>query len=347
MVMKKALITGITGQDGSYLAELLIEKGYEVHGFVRRSSTFNRKNIEHIFDTEEKREKFLHYGDMTDINSLISVLKKVEPDEIYNLAAQSHVKISFEIPFYTAQSDAIGVLNILEAVRILKMDSKIYQASTSELYNGDSKLSPQNENTPFKPKSPYGVAKLYGFEIARVYRESYGMFVCNGILFNHESPRRGTNFVTRKVTKGVAEIKLGLREKISIGNLDAKRDWGFALEYMEAAWMMLQQDKPDDYVICTGENHSVREFIEESFKCIDIDIEWKGKGLGEIGVNKKTGDILVSVNSDYFRPNEVDYLKGDQSKAKEKLGWNPKVKYKELVKMMVDSDLKILTKENE
>ena len=227
------------------------------------------------------------------------------------------------------------------------MDSKIYQASTSELYNGDSKLSPQNENTPFKPKSPYGVAKLYGFEIARVYRESYGMFVCNGILFNHESPRRGTNFVTRKVTKGVAEIKLGLREKISIGNLDAKRDWGFALEYMEAAWMMLQQDKPDDYVICTGENHSVREFIEESFKCIDIDIEWKGKGLGEIGVNKKTGDILVSVNSDYFRPNEVDYLKGDQSKAKEKLGWNPKVKYKELVKMMVDSDLKILTKENE
>ncbi|OGD68225.1 GDP-mannose 4,6-dehydratase [Candidatus Campbellbacteria bacterium RIFCSPLOWO2_01_FULL_34_15] len=345
--MKKALITGITGQDGSYLAELLIEKGYEVHGFVRRSSTFNRKNIEHIFDTEEKREKFLHYGDMTDINSLISVLKKVEPDEIYNLAAQSHVKISFEIPFYTAQSDAIGVLNILEAVRILKMDSKIYQASTSELYNGDSKLSPQNENTPFKPKSPYGVAKLYGFEIARVYRESYGMFVCNGILFNHESPRRGTNFVTRKVTKGVAEIKLGLREKISIGNLDAKRDWGFALEYMEAAWMMLQQDKPDDYVICTGENHSVREFIEESFKCIDIDIEWKGKGLGEIGVNKKTGDILVSVNSDYFRPNEVDYLKGDQSKAKEKLGWNPKVKYKELVKMMVDSDLKILTKENE
>ncbi len=337
--MKKALITGITGQDGSYLAELLISKGYEVHGFIRRSSTFNRRNIEHIFNTEEKREKFLHYGDMTDINSMISVFKKVNPDEIYNLAAQSHVKISFEIPFYTAQSDAIGVLNVLEAARILNIKARIYQASTSELYSGDPTTSPQSEKTPFKPKSPYGVAKLYGFEIARVYRESYNMFVCNGILFNHESPRRGSNFVTRKITKGIAEIKSGIRERISIGNLDAKRDWGFAPEYMEAAWMMLQKDKPDDYVISTGETHSVRELIVEAFKHINVGIEWRGKGIKEEGVDSNTKEVLVEVDANYFRPNEVDHLCGDASNAKNELGWVPKTKFKKLVEIMIKSDI--------
>lgn len=336
----KAFITGITGQDGSYLAELLLGKGYEVHGLIRRVSTFNRQNIEHIFDTEEKRRSYLHYGDMTDIDSLISILSKIKPDEIYNFAAQSHVKVSFEIPLYTAQADAIGVLNIVEAVRILGIKPKIYQASTSELLSGDPKEASQNEKTPFKPKSPYGVAKLYGFEIARVYRESYDMFICNGTLFNHESPRRGVNFVTRKVTKGIAEIKKGLRDKLYLGNLDAKRDWGYAPEYMEAAWLMLKQPKPDDYVIATGETHSIRELIERACQCVGIDILWQGKGINETGIDKKSKKVLIEVHPDYFRPSEVGYLCGDASKAKKELGWKPKVTFNKLVEIMVEADLK-------
>lgn len=336
--MKKALITGMTGQDGSYLAEFLLKKGYEVHGIVRRSSTFNRHNIEHLFDTREIYSHNLHYGDMTDIDSLLNIIKKVKPDEIYNLAAQSHVRVSFDVPFYTAQSDAIGVLNLLEAVRALDLKCKIYQASTSELFSGDPKQAPQNEKTPFKPRSPYGVAKLYGYEIARIYRESYGMFIVNGILFNHESPRRSENFVTRKVTLGLNEIKAGKRERILLGNLDAHRDWGYAPEYMEAAWKMLQQKSPEDFVIATGKTHSIRELVEEASKVLDMDIVWKGKGLNEVGIDKNTGKIIVAIDPGYFRPNEVDYLRGDASKAKKQLGWKPKTSFKELVKIMVEAD---------
>ncbi len=336
--MKKALITGITGQDGSYLAEFLLKKGYEVHGMVRRTSTFNRYNIEHLFDTKIPNRNFLHYGDMTDVDSLLRIIREIRPDEIYNLAAQSHVQVSFEIPFYTAQSDAIGVLNLLEAVKNLGVDCKVYQASTSELFSGDPKEAPQNEKTPFKPKSPYGVAKLYGYEIARIYRESYGMFVVNGVLFNHESPRRGENFVTRKISLALNEIKAGKRDKLLLGNLDAKRDWGYAPEYMEAAWMMLQREKPEDFVIATGKTHSIREFVEEACKCLDIDIEWKGKGVKEIGIDKKTKKVIVGIDLGYFRPNEVEHLRGDASKAKKILGWKPKTDFKTLVKMMVESD---------
>lgn len=336
--MKKALITGITGQDGSYLAEFLMKKGYEVHGMVRRSSTFNRKNIEHLFNTREKYSHELHYGDMTDIDSILRILREVRPDEIYNLAAQSHVRVSFDIPFYTAQSDAIGVLNILEAVKNLDLKSKIYQASTSELFSGDPKEAPQNEKTHFKPKSPYGVAKLYGFEIARIYRESYGMFVVNGILFNHESPRRSDNFVTRKVTVGLNEIKAGKRDKILLGNLDAHRDWGYAPEYMEAAWKMLQQNKPEDFVISTGKTHTIRELIEEACKVLDIPIVWKGKGLNEKGIDKKNSKVIIEIDEGYFRPNEVNYLCGDSSKAQKILGWKPKTSFKELVRIMVEAD---------
>jgi len=335
---KKAFITGITGQDGSYLAELLIEKGYEVHGMVRRSSTFNRKNIEHLFNTRESYSHQLHYGDMTDIDSLLRIIRKVKPDEIYNLAAQSHVRVSFDIPFYTAQSDAIGVLNIIEAVKNLDSKAKIYQASTSELFSGDPKTAPQSEAVPFKPKSPYGVAKLYGYEIARIYRESYGMFIVNGILFNHESPRRSDNFVTRKITVGLNEIAYGTREKLLLGNLNAKRDWGYAPEYMEAAWRMLQQEKPEDFVIATGETHSVRELIEEACKVLEIPIVWKGKGIDEQGINKKTGKVIIAIDPGYFRPNEVDHLCGDARKAQKKLGWKPKVTFKELVRIMVEAD---------
>lgn len=337
---KKALITGLTGQDGSYLAELLLEKGYEVHGVVRRTSTFNRHNIEHIFNSDEKRDAAFHYGDMTDINSLMGILRKVKPDEIYNLAAQSHVKVSFEIPFYTAQSDAVGVLSLLEAVRLLDLKPKIYQASTSELFGGTKEELPQSEKTPFKPRSPYGVAKLYGFEIARVYRESYGMFVVNGILFNHESPRRGFNFVSRKITLGVSEIVRGKREHIALGNLDASRDWGYAPEYMEAAWLMLQQEKPEDFVIATGETHTVREFATEAFKIAGIDIKWKGKGLDEVGVDAKTGAVRVVVDPEYFRPNEVNHLEGDSSKARKILKWKPKTTFKDIARIMVEADLK-------
>lgn len=339
-MVKKALITGITGQDGSYLAEFLLSKGYEVYGVVRRSSTFNRHNIEHLFNTRENSSPFLYYGDMTDIDSLLRIIKSVKPDEIYNLAAQSHVRVSFDIPFYTAQSDAIGVLNLLESVKNLDLNCRIYQASTSELFSGNPLEAPQNEQTAFKPKSPYGVAKLYGYEIARVYRESYGMFVVNGILFNHESPRRGENFVTRKITLGLNEIKEGLREKLYLGNLDAKRDWGYSPEYMEAAWLMLQQDKPEDYVIATGETHTVREFIEESCRVIDIDLEWFGDGVNEKGRDKKNGNVIIEIDPDYFRPNEVDCLRGDASLAKTKLGWQPKTNFKELVKIMMLADAK-------
>ncbi|MDP2910025.1 MAG: GDP-mannose 4,6-dehydratase [bacterium] len=337
---KKAFITGITGQDGSYLAEILLKKGYLVHGLIRRASNFNRQNIEHIFDTDEKKSKFLHYGDMTDMHSILSILAKIKPDEIYNLAAQSHVRISFDVPFYTAQTDGVGVLNILEAVRILGLKSKIYQASTSELFSGDPKEAPQNEQTPFNPQSPYGVAKLYGFEISRVFRKSYGMFVVNGILFNHESPRRGSNFVTRKVVKGMIEIKKGLRDKIYLGNLNARRDWGYAPEYMEAAWLMLQQSKPDDYVVATGETHSIRELVEKVCQNLRIKIIWRGKGLKEEGIDKKTKKVIVATDPAYYRPSEVDYLCGDASKARKELDWRPKVKFDKLIEIMIKEELK-------
>lgn len=322
---KVAFITGVTGQDGSYLTEMLLDKGYRVHGLVRRSSSFNRGRIEHIYtNPDNERGFFLHYGDLTDSVSLSSILAKVRPHEIYNLAAQSHVHISFETPIYTAHATGLGVLNLLEAVRSLKLDAKIYQASTSELYSGDPKEAPQKETTPRRPKSPYGVAKLYGFEIARIYRESYGMFVVNGILFNHESERRGENFVTRKITKGVAEIKNGKRDKIFLGNLKAARDWGYAPEYVEAAWRMLQQKKPDDFVIATGETHTIEEFAREACDLAGLDY-------------KK----VIEVNKKYIRPNEVDYLCGDASKAKRILGWKPKVRFRELVKIMVTHDMRL------
>jgi len=338
--MKKALITGITGQDGSYLAEFLLKKGYKVYGMVRRSSTFNTNNIDHLLDQKKLDRVQLFYGDMIDTDSILRIVKEIKPDEIYNLAAQSDVRVSFDIPFYTAQTDAIGVLNLLEAVKNLDINCKIYQASTSELFSGDKKQMLQNEKTPFGPKSPYGVAKLYGFEIAKVYRESYGMFVASGILFNHESPRRGGDFVTRKITKGLNEIKAGKREKLFLGNINSSRDWGYAPEYMEAAWKMLQQKTPQDFVIATGETHSVREFIEEVCKILNIDIKWSGKGLNEKGIDKKTGSIIIEINPKYFRPNEVSSLCGDSSRARKILNWKPKCNFKELVRIMVEADFK-------
>jgi GDPmannose 4,6-dehydratase len=338
---KKALITGITGQDGSYLAEFLLEKGYEVHGLVRRTSVIERKRLKKIYHSFQDRDKklFLHYGDMTDSSSIVRILSEVRPEEIYNLAAQSHVKISFEVPEYTAECDALGVLRLLEAVRQLGLEkTKIYQASTSELF-GKVSESPQNEETPFNPQSPYGAAKLYAYWIIKNYREAYGLFACNGILFNHESPRRGENFVTRKITKGVAEIEKGVRKKILIGNLNAKRDWGHAKEYIEAMWLMLQQPKAEDYVIATGETHSVREFIEEAFKVIGIQMVWEGSGKTEKGIDSLSGEVKVEIDPAYFRPLEVDLLKGDITKAKKKLGWEPKVKFRELVRIMVEADL--------
>lgn len=341
---KHALITGVTGQDGSYLAELLLSKGYEVHGLVRRSSTFNRQNIEHLFNGENAPNPFLHYGDMSDINSLIHIINEVRPDEIYNLAAQSHVKVSFEIPYYTAQADAIGVLSLLEAVRKTSSAVKIYQASTSELFSGDAKDAPQNENTPFKPRSPYGTAKLYAHEISRVYKESYGIFTANGILFNHESPRRSPNFVSRKITKSVAEIKLGLRDALLLGNLDAHRDWGYAKEYVEAIWLMLQQKKAKDFIIATGKTHSVREFAELVFGYAGIPLRWKGKGLEERGIDRN-GTVRVAIDETYFRPNEVSYLCGDASRARKELGWKPKTSFEDLTKLMYEADLAATEKE--
>ena len=328
--MKVALITGITGQDGSYLAELLLETGYEVHGIVRRSSLINTHRIDHIYENIN-----LHYGDLTDATNLIGVIKKVKPDEIYNLGAQSHVKVSFEIPEYTGQVDGLGTLRILEAVRILGMenDVRIYQASTSELY-GKVQEVPQTETTPFYPRSPYGVAKLYGFWIVKNYREAYGLHASSGILFNHESSRRGETFVTRKITQGLSRISVGAQDVLYLGNLDAKRDWGHAKDYAEAMWLMLQQDEPDDYVIATGEQHSVREFVEIAAPFFGLNIEWKGEGIEEEGVDKTTGRSIIKVSDKYFRPTEVDSLLGDASKAKEKLGWEPKTTFKQLVEDM-------------
>lgn len=337
--MKKALITGITGQDGSYLAELLLEKGYEVHGIIRRASSFNTKRIDHLYKDPHKEDVklFLHHGDMTDSSNLNRILEKVHPDEIYNLAAQSHVKVSFEVPEYTAEVDGIGVLRFLDAIKETGIRTKFYQASTSELY-GKVQEVPQAETTPFYPRSPYGVAKLYAYWIVKNYREAYDLFAVNGILFNHESPRRGETFVTRKITRAVVRIKEGLQEKLYLGNLDAKRDWGYAKEYVEGMWRMLQQDAPDDYVLATNKTHRVRYFVEQAFKNVGIDIEWQGKGADEKGIDKTTGKILVEVDPKYFRPTEVELLIGDYSKAKKELGWEPKVCLEELIKIMVDAD---------
>lgn len=341
MEKKKALITGITGQDGSYLAELLLEKGYEVHGIVRRVSTFNRERIEHLFQDphERKYDIMLHYGDLTDASSLHSILRSLRPDEVYHLGAQSHVRISFDIPEFTGNVSGLSTTRLLEAIRHDSPETKFYQASSSEMF-GLTKETPQKETTSFHPRSPYGAAKLYAYWMAVNYRESYGMYVCNGILFNHESPRRGENFVTRKITIGLANIISGKMEKLYLGNLDAKRDWGYAKDYVEGMWLMLQQDKPDDYILATNETHSVREFVEEACKLIDIDLVWQGKGADEKGIDKKTGKEIIEIDPRYFRPAEVDALKGDYSKAKEKLGWEPKVKFNELVKIMIESDLK-------
>ncbi|AIX21544.1 nucleotide-sugar epimerase [Synechococcus phage ACG-2014f_Syn7803C8] len=326
----KALISGITGQDGSYLAELLLKKGYEVHGIIRRTSSFNTGRIDHIFDRIH-----LHYGDLTDSLNIVSIIKEVEPDEIYNLGAQSHVKVSFEIPEYTAQTDALGTLRVLEAVRLLGMENRvrIYQASTSELY-GLVQAVPQKEDTPFYPRSPYGVAKLYGYWIIKNYRESYGMHASSGILFNHESPRRGETFVTRKITRALSRISTGLQDVLYLGNLNAKRDWGHAEDFVEAMWLMLQQDKPDDYVIATGEQYSVREFVEASAEYFGMKIEWQGEGLDEVGIDRFTKKVVVRVSDKYFRPAEVESLWGDPTKAKEVLGWEPKHTFSSLVEDM-------------
>jgi GDPmannose 4,6-dehydratase len=344
--MKKALITGITGQDGSYLAELLLNKGYEVHGIKRRTSLINTDRIDHLYEEPHKVERklILHHGDLTDATSLIRIIQEVQPDEIYNLAAQSHVAVSFEEPEYTANSDALGALRILEAIRILKLEKKIkyYQASTSELY-GAVKVTPQNENTLFYPRSPYGVAKLYAYWITVNYREAYGIFACNGILFNHESPVRGETFVTRKITRALARIKLGIQKKLYLGNLNALRDWGHARDYVEAQWLMLQQEKPEDFVIATGKQYSVREFINEAQKSLDMKIEWQGKDLNEVGIYN--GEEIIKVDPKYFRPTEVETLLGNSSKAKKQLGWIPKISFEELVKEMIQSDLERAKKE--
>lgn len=366
--MKKALITGITGQDGSYLTELLLEKGYEIHGIIRRSSSFNTQRLDHLYNNPEINGKklFLHYGDLVDTSSLNRLLEKLSPDEIYNLAAQSHVKVSFDIPDYTAQVDALGTLRFLDAIREtgLGKQTRFYQASTSELY-GKVQAIPQNEETPFYPRSPYGVAKLYGYWIVRNYREAYNLYACNGILFNHESPRRGETFVTRKITKAAVKIALGLQEKLTLGNLDAKRDWGYAPEYCEGMWRILQQKEPDDFVLATGETNTIRKFCELAFAELGIELEWRGSGENEKGVvavlkdefsvlsenqkknselrtqnsKLKTGDVVIEVSPGYYRPTEVDLLIGDAAKAKEKLGWKAKIKIEELVKIMVKADL--------
>ncbi|MGC8803154.1 MAG: GDP-mannose 4,6-dehydratase [Bacteroidales bacterium] len=337
--MKKALITGITGQDGSYLAELLLAKGYEVHGMIRRSSSFNTARIDHLYKDRHNKDVrlFLHYGDMTDSSNLNRLLEKIQPDEIYNLAAQSHVKVSFEVPEYTAEVDALGTLRFLDAIKETGIPTRFYQASTSELY-GKVQAIPQNETTPFYPRSPYAVAKLYGYWIIVNYREAYNLFACNGILFNHESPRRGETFVTRKITMAAARIKAGLQDVLYLGNLDAKRDWGYAPEYVEGMWRILQHPQPEDFVLATNETHSVREFAELAFKELGIEIEWKGTGVDEVGLCSKTGKTIIKIDPAYFRPTEVDLLVGDYSKAKKLLGWEPKTTFKELVKIMVQAD---------
>lgn len=352
--MKKALITGVTGQDGSYLAEFLLEKGYEVHGIIRRSSSYNQERLEDLLSDVEAeallndKNFHLHYGDVTDTSNLIRLIGEVCPDEIYNLAAQSHVRVSFDMPEYTADVDAVGTLRILEAVRILGLTEKtrIYQASTSELY-GKVQEVPQKETTPFYPRSPYGVAKIYGFWITKNYRESYNMFAVNGILFNHESERRGETFVTRKISLAAARIAQGKQKQLTLGNLDSLRDWGYAKDYVECMWLILQHDKPEDFVIATGEMHSVREFVELAFKYVGIEIEWTGKGIEEKGINKATGEDIVTIDPKFFRPSEVDQLLGDPTKARTLLGWNPtKTSFKELVRIMVDADIKKVAKED-
>ena len=345
--MKRALITGVTGQDGAYLAQLLLSKGYEVHGIKRRASSFNTSRIDHIYEDPHQngRHFLLHYGDLTDSSSLIQIVQRVKPDEIYNLAAQSHVKVSFEEPEYTANSDALGTLRLLEAIRITGLEkvTRFYQASTSELYGLVQEI-PQKETTPFYPRSPYAVAKLYAYWITVNYREAYGIYACNGILFNHESPQRGETFVTRKITRGLARIKTGLQDQLYLGNMDALRDWGHARDYVEMQWRMLQQNEPKDYVIATGEQHSVREFVELSAKYLGMDIRWEGKGVEEKGIDKE-GNVIVAVDPRYYRPTEVETLLGDASKARRELGWKATVSFRDLVKEMVEEDLKIAEKD--
>jgi GDPmannose 4,6-dehydratase len=337
--MKKALITGITGQDGSYLAELLLEKGYEVHGLVRRTSTFNRGRIEHLY-AKSGSSLQLHYGDMTDQSSIVDIVQRTEPDEIYNLAAQSHVKVSFEEPEYTANSDGLGTLRVLEVIKSLRMKDKAryYQASTSEMFGGVQSRA-QDESTPFVPQSPYAAAKLYAYWTTVIYRRAYGLFACNGILFNHESPRRGENFVTRKITLGVSRISHGVQDCLVLGNLDSKRDWGYAPEYVEAMWRMLQAEAADDYVIATGETHTVREFVVGAFKFIGVSLEWRGEGAGEVGVDAATGTVRVRISPEYYRPLEVDFLLGDTAKAERALGWKARTSFDKLVRIMMKEDL--------
>ncbi len=340
--MPKALITGITGQDGSYLVELLLEKGYEVHGIIRRSSSFNTARIDHLYQDPHINgvKLFLHYGDMTDSTNLIRLLYRLKPDEIYNLAAQSHVRVSFDTPEYTTDVTAMGTVRILEAIRETEIDTKFYQASSSELF-GKVREVPQTENTPFYPRSPYAIAKQYAYWITVNYREAYNIFASNGILFNHESPRRGETFVTRKITRGAAKIKLGLQKKLYLGNLDAKRDWGYAKDYVEVMWLMLQHKKADDFVVATGDSHSVREFVEKTFTELNMKIGWSGSGIDEKGIDADSGKTLVEIDPRYFRPTEVDLLIGDTAKAERDLGWSPKVKFDELVRIMVSEDLKL------
>ncbi len=337
--MKKALISGITGQDGSYLVELLLDKGYEVHGIIRRASSFNTQRIDHLYKDPHKpnTKMFLHYGDLTDSSNLNRLLEKIRPDEIYNLGAQSHVQVSFDVPEYTAEVDGIGVLRFLDAIKETKIKTRFYQASTSELY-GKVQEIPQKETTPFYPRSPYAVAKLYAYWIVKNYREAYNLYACNGILFNHESPRRGKTFVTRKITRAAASIKLGLQEKLYLGNLNAKRDWGYAKEYVEAMWLMLQQETPEDFVIATGDTRTVREFCQHSFNELGITLRWDGEGVNEKGIDAETGKVLIEVDPKYFRPTEVELLVGDCSKAKKELGWTPKTTLEELISLMVKAD---------
>ncbi len=334
---KKAFITGITGQDGSYLAELLLAKGYEIYGAMRRASVFNTERIDHVLHQIQ-----IYHADLTDSSSLNRLIEKIRPDEIYNLGAQSHVKVSFDVPEYTAETDAIGTLRLLDAIKETGVKTRFYQASTSEMFGGLPETVPQNEKTSFHPRSPYGAAKLYAHWITINYREAYNIFACGGILFNHESPRRGMTFVTRKITYGVARIAHGLQDKILLGNLNAKRDWGYAPDYVDAMWKMLQADKPNDYVIATGESHSIREFCENAFAAAGIDISWQGQGMEEKGINKKNNKIVVEISPEYFRPSEVEYLLGDASKAKNELSWEPTVTFEELIKIMVEADLKLV-----
>ena len=341
--MKKTLITGITGQDGSYLTELLLEKGYEVHGIIRRQSSQNTERIDHILNDPVFADRvFLHYGDLTDSSNAHALIREIQPDEVYNLAAQSHVAVSFEVPEYTAEATGVGTIRLLEAVRQSGLPIRFYQASTSELFGGLPETAPQSEATPFYPKSPYGAAKLYSFWITKNYRESYGMFACNGILFNHESPRRGETFVTRKITLAVARIAKGLQKKLTLGNLEAKRDWGFAGDYVEGMWRILHQDQPEDYVLATNETHTVREFVEKAFAETGVPIRWEGEGSNEKGYDAKTGKLLVDVSEEFYRPAEVELLWGDSTKAEHELGWRRKVGFDELVKMMVAADLEKL-----